>query len=534
MTVKHNIRIIEFPQDDLDDSSIEIEERIPSLQEFLISILKIAAFNSFHPSKLFINLFLNEFLAVDLNWEKIQELISLSMRDSPNDKSNDEMSPSILETDESSQKDNSKPEKGSPKDAATDIPLRFHFSLSKDKKIEYNMVRVYLQNLFLLNSLESIVAAFVETFLSHKIEDIDETQWTVKKASAALKNLQSFMSRIHHFILQHFQKDFDEIIDFYRRENYLSYQKKPFQQEQEEQMTLMKKPFSPVASQPLQTVNRRMSTDSVVEHFQPQNQQEQQQRQQQQSSQSDEEKDRQEEIMYRHIRKQIESEIYMKCVDRVKYVVHRSLATTEEAYLKKIEMMSKLPLSFYDISETFLSWARWQLLIAKFQSIQFPALPTTKIEILVESCKYISFLYHDEHYHGRHRDPVQNEPEAGPQSPVSPLTSSASHSTLTPIKKTAPPSINSSENEKDLILGADVLLPCYVYAIAQAKIPSLIFINFELQSFIDPERNFSELGYCLATLEAVIQHILEVDLTQQKFVPSNSASPLEKHRKTKN
>jgi hypothetical protein len=531
MTIKHNIRIIEFPQDDLDDSSIEIEERIPSLQEFLISILKIAAFNSFHPSKLFINLFLNEFLAVDLNWEKIQELISLSMHDSPNEKSNDEMSRPTSKKDESSQKDNSKLEKSSPKDAATDIPLRFHFSLSKDKKIEYNMVRVYLQNLFLLNSLESIVAAFVETFLSHKIEDIDETQWTVKKASAALKNLQSFMSRIHHFILQHFQKDFDEIIDFYRRENYLSYQKKPFQQEQEEQMALMTKSFSPVASQPLQGVNLRMSTDSVVEHFQPQNQQEQQyQQRQQQSSQSDEEKDRQEEIMYRHIRKQIESEIYMKCVDRVKYVVHRSLATTEETYLKKIEMMSKLPLSFYDISETFLSWARWQLLIGKFQSIQFPALPTTKIEILVESCKYISFLYHDEHYHGRHRE---TEPEeARPQSPLSPSTSSASHSTLTPVK-TAPPPIHNSENEKDLILGADVLLPCYVYAIAQAKIPSLIFINFELQSFIDPERNFSELGYCLATLEAVIQHILEVDLTQQKFVPSNSASPLEKHRKTK-
>lgn len=48
-------------------------------------------------------------------------------------------------------------------------------------------------------------------------------------------------------------------------------------------------------------------------------------------------------------------------------------------------------------------------------------------------------------------------------------------------------------------LGADDILPIFIYILVQANIPNVLSLNHELQSFCDPEKRLSEDGYYLAT-----------------------------------
>ena len=61
-------------------------------------------------------------------------------------------------------------------------------------------------------------------------------------------------------------------------------------------------------------------------------------------------------------------------------------------------------------------------------------------------------------------------------------------------------------------LGADDFLPIFIYVVVRAQIQEIALINEELQALCDPDSRLSEAGYYLATLEATIHHILEIDL----------------------
>lgn len=396
--------VIDFPprQPASEETSEIIEERITSLQEFLISIFKITAINTLHPTKLKLNLLLNKFLGVEMNWNHIHSLILAAEQSS------------VKEHDQHS------------RNYARQIIL------DRKKKTEFNMVRTFIHNLFLLNSLESIVDNFVENFLSHKIEDVDEIQWTIPKAKNAINQLQNFMSQMQRFLREHFFRDCKDILRAFRFK--LRHPKKLLQED--------------------------LSFKPSVEQLEQ------------------DEEDKEEELILRCLRKQIEGEIYMKCIDRVKFIIHRTFYEFSEKYQQKLKPLVLLPKSYFDIQDDFLSAASWKQLINHFKSIQYPALPSDKIDNLVSACKYISILHHQDH-----QDDKDVEEDAN-------------------------------------ILGADDLLPCYVYAIIQAQMPNLLLLNFELQCLHDPMNNISEAGYCLATLEAVVHHILEMDLKQAKFFNS--------------
>ena len=536
MSVKQSVRVVDFPKDTnfQDNDPSLAEERIPILQEFFVSIFKIIAYNTTHPSKLFLNLYLNEFLAVDVNWEKISSLIEASKTTDEVEMIRDPSLPAlpippktifsqqggeIILPPASSPSSASLPRSPQPSTRMRSIEKfqqTFLFYQRKRKKIEFNMIRVYIQNIFLLNTFESIINNFVEEFLSHRIEDVDETTWTERKAANVLKQLTNFMSQIQRFLYEHFRESYLEILSFYhlkRLHSIIEKQKLENQRIEKQLQALSPEELS---------IYRLHSYEE-----------------------QEEDKEKQSEILFRHIRKQIECEIYMKCIDRIKFIVHRTLRPVEELYEKKIQLLSRLSLDYFDIPSHFLSTDRWKLLIEKFQSIQYPALPTDKIELLMESLKYISILHHEQH-HRRPRKSGRSQKKS--IVPGSPPHSPAVSSTKTEENK--PPSIppvetkeaaaddnnevdedeyeDKDDDQSDLILGADELLPCYVYCLIQAKIPNLIYINFELQCFVDPDRNLSEVGYCLATLEAVIQHIIEMDLsTQQKFTSPRSKKSID-------
>ena len=69
-----------------------------------------------------------------------------------------------------------------------------------------------------------------------------------------------------------------------------------------------------------------------------------------------------------------------------------------------------------------------------------------------------------------------------------------------------------AQASSDLALGADDFLPIFIYALVKSQILDIILINEEVQALCDPDSRLSEAGYYLATLEASIQHILDIDV----------------------
>jgi len=61
-------------------------------------------------------------------------------------------------------------------------------------------------------------------------------------------------------------------------------------------------------------------------------------------------------------------------------------------------------------------------------------------------------------------------------------------------------------------IGADDFLPIFIYVLVKARINQIVYLNQELQSLCDPDKKLGEIGYYLATLDASIQHLQELDV----------------------
>jgi len=61
-------------------------------------------------------------------------------------------------------------------------------------------------------------------------------------------------------------------------------------------------------------------------------------------------------------------------------------------------------------------------------------------------------------------------------------------------------------------LGADDFLPIFIYVLVKTQILEIALINEEIQALCDSDSRMSEAGYYLATLEASIQHIIDIDV----------------------
>ena len=61
-------------------------------------------------------------------------------------------------------------------------------------------------------------------------------------------------------------------------------------------------------------------------------------------------------------------------------------------------------------------------------------------------------------------------------------------------------------------LGADDFLPIFIYVLVNADIPNLSYLQKVLCTLCDPDKRLSETGYYVATFEAAVQHILDLDV----------------------
>lgn len=122
------------------------------------------------------------------------------------------------------------------------------------------------------------------------------------------------------------------------------------------------------------------------------------------------------------------------------------------------------PQSFFGIPVAHISISSWETAVNHLRRLSgdITTLPSDKLDVLVAAVKEVHALFRREH-----------------------------------------------ADAKDL--GADELLPVFIYVVSQCGISRLLSLKNMLAGLCDPGRLMSEPGYCLATLEAAIDYLLQLD-----------------------
>jgi hypothetical protein len=183
------------------------------------------------------------------------------------------------------------------------------------------------------------------------------------------------------------------------------------------------------------------------------------------------------------VREQIEIEVYVP----VRSILSRWLVNgwrhedMEVAF--KIKELRKRPQGFFRIPEDKMSPSHWSSVstILK-EGVGMSTLPCAKLRAIVEAAREISRLYALEH------DDVAEDAVHG-----------------------------SSERDDDYKhLGADDFLPIFIFCVIQAEMDRPCALCVLLRTLCDRINGIGEIGYYLASFEASISHIQELDLTEER------------------
>lgn len=170
------------------------------------------------------------------------------------------------------------------------------------------------------------------------------------------------------------------------------------------------------------------------------------------------------------IRRQIEKEIYIPCSTSLHDIIQKSFQDKEHEFISKCNRLIYQPQSFYGIPTHSISPSSWEEVVNSLSRLQNQSIPSDKLQLLVTSAKLIPITYAKEHA--------------------------------------------SPKNGTSKSLGADDLLPIFIYCLVMSRLSyHLLIISQELDSLCDNEDRVSETGYYLATLQAAIFHIMEIDET---------------------
>lgn len=176
------------------------------------------------------------------------------------------------------------------------------------------------------------------------------------------------------------------------------------------------------------------------------------------------------------IRRQVEIELYVACSGRLKLVLESSFAPAEAKLRRNIVALQHQPQSFYGVPIHGISPSSWDEIVYLLKDLRARTLPHDRLDALLLAAKEIPLLFMREH--------------PGAAAP----------------------------------LGADEFLPIFIYVLVRAQIPHMLALNEELQALCDPDKRLSESGYYLATLEAAISHLMEVDTNSEQLFPLQQPS----------
>jgi hypothetical protein len=184
------------------------------------------------------------------------------------------------------------------------------------------------------------------------------------------------------------------------------------------------------------------------------------------------------------VREQIEIEVYVP----VRSILSRWLVNgwrhedMEVAF--KIKELRKRPQGFFRIPEDKMSPSNWSSVstILK-EGVGMSTLPCAKLRAIVEAAREISRLYSTEHEEDVAEDAVHG----------------------------------SAERADDYkLLSADDFLPIFIFCVIQAEMDRPCALCVLLRTLCDRVNGIGEIGYYLASFEASISHIQELDLTEER------------------
>jgi hypothetical protein len=124
-----------------------------------------------------------------------------------------------------------------------------------------------------------------------------------------------------------------------------------------------------------------------------------------------------------------------------------------------------MPQTFFGIPVHQISPSSWEVAVESFKLVSGSAttLPCEKVAALVAAAKEIPLLY-------RHEHPDVERP-----------------------------------------LGADEFLPIFIYVVSQSEMEDLYYLKEVLCHLCDPNQRLSEAGYYLASFEAAVEHIKDME-----------------------
>lgn len=163
------------------------------------------------------------------------------------------------------------------------------------------------------------------------------------------------------------------------------------------------------------------------------------------------------------IRKLIEIHLYIPVCARLRSYLHSYYMDSERVLVEQLRALSDKPQEFFGIPVKHRSPSHWKEAIVAMRKIKTFSLPYTKINAFLSAIQCIPTIYFAEH------------------------------------------------TTSDVCFGADDFLPVFIYILVKAKISHLLSLNMELQVLCDNERKSAEAGYYLTTLDASIQHLMEMD-----------------------
>ena len=165
------------------------------------------------------------------------------------------------------------------------------------------------------------------------------------------------------------------------------------------------------------------------------------------------------------MRRQVETEIFVPLMDKLHDLLRGDIDAEERALRARCAAAREKPQTALGIPLHHISPSSWDSAIYQLSNIGSYTLPCDKLDALLAAAKEIPQLYRIEH------------PGTGDH------------------------------------LGADDFLPIFIYILVNADIPNLAYLQKVLCTLCDPDKRLSETGYYVATFEAAVQHIQELDVS---------------------
>jgi len=166
------------------------------------------------------------------------------------------------------------------------------------------------------------------------------------------------------------------------------------------------------------------------------------------------------------IREQVEIEVYVPLRSVVSRLLVNGWRHDDMEAQFKIKELRKRPQGIFRIDK--ISPSHWQS-VARIlkQGVGMSTLPCVKLRAIVDAAREISQLY-------------------------------------------------ERENSEQALLGADKFLPIFIFCVVQAEMERPCALCVLLQNLCDRINRIGEIGYFLASFEAAVAHIQEIDLTDDR------------------